>query len=108
MRMPVHLRLAGSLVIVAMMALAIGFLLAVRRGVGAAREEVALGVRQQARLLARELSDQPLGRADADRWTMGRGAILGARITLVAADGKVLGDSELDAAKLRTLENHGQ
>ena len=31
---------------------------------------------------------------------------VGARITLIAPDGRVLGDSSLDASQIRTLENH--
>ncbi|WP_394825230.1 ATP-binding protein [Pendulispora albinea] len=34
------------------------------------------------------------------------GAAAQARVTLVASDGRVLGDSEVDAAKIATLENH--
>jgi two-component system phosphate regulon sensor histidine kinase PhoR len=108
MRLPVHLRLAGSLVIVATVALAIGFVLAERRVVREAQAEVALRVRQQAQLLARELSDHPLAPSEADRWAKERGAVLGSRITLIAPGGEVLGDSELSAEQLRTLENHGQ
>jgi two-component system phosphate regulon sensor histidine kinase PhoR len=35
------------------------------------------------------------------------GRILGARVTFIAADGRVLGDSELDEAAVMALENHG-
>jgi two-component system phosphate regulon sensor histidine kinase PhoR len=34
--------------------------------------------------------------------------VVGARVTLVASDGVVIGDSELDAAALATIENHGE
>src|SRR5690349_20904858 len=35
------------------------------------------------------------------------GRIVGARVTFIAADGRVLGDSELDEAAVMALENHG-
>ena len=54
-----------------------------------------------AALLANNTPDDP----DAEADSLGR--ILGARVTFIAADGRVIGDSELDAAGLATVENHG-
>jgi len=42
---------------------------------------------------------------DAEADALGR--ILGARVTFVAEDGRVVGDSDLTADQLRTVENHG-
>ena len=42
---------------------------------------------------------------DAEADALGR--ILGARVTFIAADGRVVGDSDLNAEQLRTVENHG-
>ncbi|MFH1462914.1 MAG: ATP-binding protein [Pseudomonadota bacterium] len=45
---------------------------------------------------------------EADALADALGAAMGARVSLIAADGRVLGDSELDPTQLATLENHGQ
>ena len=37
-----------------------------------------------------------------------RSAVVNARVTLVASDGSVLGDSELDGEALAAVENHGE
>jgi two-component system, OmpR family, phosphate regulon sensor histidine kinase PhoR len=36
------------------------------------------------------------------------GHILGARVTFIAADGRVVGDSDLTPEQIRTVENHGE
>lgn len=36
------------------------------------------------------------------------GEAIGARVTVIAADGRVLGDSELSRAEVHTVENHGK
>ena len=64
------------------------------------------GLLSQARLTAELLRyrgtlENPDGEADA----LGRAG--GGRVTLIAADGRVLGDSEVDASGIAALENHG-
>ncbi len=44
--------------------------------------------------------------AERDAWTDRIGTILGMRVTLIDTSGTVLGDSQVDLAKLRELENH--
>ena len=59
-----------------------------------------------AELLTRNIasgSDQDLD-DDADRLSQ----LIGARVTLIAPDGKVLGDSDLDGQALADVENHAQ
>ena len=48
-------------------------------------------------------SPSPDQDAEADRL----GALTEARVTLIAADGRVVGDSEVSASELSALENHG-
>ncbi|MBF0570171.1 MAG: HAMP domain-containing protein, partial [Candidatus Omnitrophica bacterium] len=57
-------------------------------------------------LLENRISDRG-GLIDPDGLADRIGQELGVRATIVASDGKVLGDSELDAQALRTVENHG-
>ena len=62
----------------------------------------------QARLAAETLSHRQAATAaelDAEADTIGR--LVSARVTFVAPDGKVVGDSELTADDLVTLDNHG-
>ncbi len=68
--------------------------------------DIEQGLMNQAVLAADLLSDRaalvdPDGEADR------LGRLIGERVTFIAADGHVLGDSEVDAAALGTLENHG-
>ena len=59
----------------------------------------------QARLAAELLTRQPgLAEPDAEADAMGRS--IRARVTLIAADGRVLGDSDVDLASISSLENH--
>ena len=62
----------------------------------------------QARLAAHLVADQAalsdLATADAEADRIG--ALLDVRVTLIAGDGRVLGDSELDGEELATAENH--
>ncbi len=46
--------------------------------------------------------------SDADSLADAAGGVLSRRVTLVRADGVVVGDSKFDDAALRALENHGQ
>ncbi len=72
-------------------------------------ERVEQGLISEARLAAELLSrlpaegDVPAYDAEADRI----GALLDARVTLVAADGTVLGDSAESLAEVAGMDNHG-
>jgi two-component system phosphate regulon sensor histidine kinase PhoR len=71
------------------------------------RIEHELGV--EARMAAEILSHHSAAsepELDAEADALGR--ILAARVTFIAADGRVVGDSDLSADQLRTVENHGQ
>jgi two-component system phosphate regulon sensor histidine kinase PhoR len=91
--------------VAALSALAAGIFL--NRAIGKSiTEQIAANLIQEARLardLARSESDLP-GAADAlaDRL----GTDLGVRVTIVAAAGTVLGDTDLDGAALLAVENH--
>jgi two-component system phosphate regulon sensor histidine kinase PhoR len=62
----------------------------------------------QARLAAETLSHrQAATAAELDAEADAIGQLVSARVTFVAPDGKVVGDSELTADDLITLENHG-
>jgi two-component system phosphate regulon sensor histidine kinase PhoR len=66
--------------------------------------ELGLEARMAAEILAHhDAATEPQLDAEAD--ALGR--ILGARVTFIAADGRVVGDSDLTADELRTVENHG-
>ncbi len=65
------------------------------------RRELTLG----RDLVESHLKDRE-GLADADGLADDMGKVLGLRVTIIARDGKVLGDSELNAERLRTVENH--
>lgn len=64
----------------------------------------------RARLVAREASDLPAPLSDQNAWDaladdLGKRA--DARVTLIRADGVVIGDSEVPVAELSNVENHG-
>ena len=70
------------------------------------RIEHELGV--EARMAAEMLSHHNAAtEAELDAEADALGRILAARVTFIAADGRVVGDSELTADQLRTVENHG-
>jgi two-component system, OmpR family, phosphate regulon sensor histidine kinase PhoR len=61
----------------------------------------------QARMAAETLSHRRAAtREDLDAEADALGHQIGARVTFVAPDGEVVGDSELNAEELRALENH--
>jgi len=63
----------------------------------------------RAKLVALEASDLALPEGDVEAWDRLAdhvGSAADGRVTLVAGDGRVLGDSEVDLAKIPTLENH--
>jgi two-component system phosphate regulon sensor histidine kinase PhoR len=95
--------LAGSLVIVSVLVLAV---VAIAGG----RLRTRLAAEQRAELLrdARAIATQWRSVSDADALADTVGRALGYRVTLIAMDGTVLGDSKFDGAELRRLENHAQ
>jgi two-component system, OmpR family, phosphate regulon sensor histidine kinase PhoR len=67
--------------------------------------QLASEARMAAEILShRAVASEPELDAEADEL----GKILGARVTFIADDGRVVGDSELTREQLRTTENHGQ
>ena len=68
-----------------------------------ARSEAAFELEQVARLTALIIGDRPFDDQLADSL----GAVHDLRVTLIGDDGRVLGDSEIDPVRLRTVENHG-
>ncbi len=62
----------------------------------------------EARLAAEVLSHRAAAsEAELDAEADALGRILTARVTFIASDGRVVGDSELTPEQIRTLENHG-
>ena len=68
--------------------------------------ELVAQTRLVAELVALQASNVPVSQLDIQADALG--AQLGARVTLVAPDGRVVADSAEDGAGLRALENHGQ
>jgi two-component system phosphate regulon sensor histidine kinase PhoR len=70
------------------------------------RQEIERTLVGQARLTAAILSHSgPLADPDGEADDIGRR--IGARVTFIAADGRVLGDSDVDRAAVPLVENHG-
>jgi two-component system, OmpR family, phosphate regulon sensor histidine kinase PhoR len=69
------------------------------------RKDIHDGLLNEARLAAYLLAEQP-ALPDPDAEANALGKLLGARVTLIAGDGIVLGDSAVAASDLPTLENH--
>jgi two-component system, OmpR family, phosphate regulon sensor histidine kinase PhoR len=92
----------------ALSALAVGAVLDIRvQNLTVERIEQTLGA--ETRLAAEMLAHTPVAGAgyldeEADRI----GRLVGVRVTFVAADGRVLGDSTRSGAALARMENHGQ
>ncbi len=77
----------------------------VRRSVGQRIERTLVN---EARLAAATLSHrQPASLAELDSEADAIGRLIASRVTFVAADGTVVGDSERSGEGLRALENHG-
>ncbi|MGZ8414667.1 MAG: ATP-binding protein [Gemmatirosa sp.] len=70
------------------------------------RAEVQSGLREQLAREARLVGVQWTRAVAPDALADDAGAALGHRVTLIAPDGRVLGDSEFDDAALVALENH--
>jgi two-component system phosphate regulon sensor histidine kinase PhoR len=69
-------------------------------------EQIAANLTRQARLLRDLAAEEADLRATADALADRAGRTLGVRATILAADGTVLGDSELDGPSLARAESH--
>jgi len=107
MRISLHLRLAATFVMTTLLSLAVAGALSEHRIAGEIQSETAHRLQQEGRLLGAELDARSLANEESNQWAHERGALLHERVTLIAPDGRVLGDSELDAAAVRNVENHG-
>jgi two-component system phosphate regulon sensor histidine kinase PhoR len=77
----------------------------VRRNLGA---QIERGLVNEARLAAETLSHRTAAtRVELDAEADALGALTASRVTFIAPDGSVVGDSELDDAALLAVENHG-
>jgi two-component system, OmpR family, phosphate regulon sensor histidine kinase PhoR len=73
------------------------------------QERIERTLVSQTRLAAEALSRaQTPGLLDLDAEADTLGRLVGARVTLVSADGQVVGDSDLDSDQLKTLDNHAE
>jgi signal transduction histidine kinase len=93
--------LAGLVLGVAVLLAAVVFILDRRLYARVAEEQVA-ALQREARLLGVQWTVP----AQADSLADAAGAVTGHRVTLIAADGTVLGDSQFDGTGLARLENH--
>lgn len=93
--------LAGSLVVIVVLVLLVVYSVDRRLRVRL-REDTAHELLREARYIA---TDWRPG-VDADSLANAAGAALGHRVTLIRADGVVIGDSEFDVPALANLENH--
>jgi two-component system phosphate regulon sensor histidine kinase PhoR len=87
------------------LALAVSTLLVERAMRSYMDDDIESGLLNQVRLAGELLSNQtalPDPDAEADQI----GGLIGERVTFIAADGTVVGDSEVDRANLGSLENH--
>lgn len=71
--------------------------------VGSLRENLASQARMAALMASRELHE---AKVDAPRLAAETGRSITARVTVIAPDGTVIGDSEVTPAGLKELENH--
>jgi two-component system phosphate regulon sensor histidine kinase PhoR len=72
---------------------------------GRMASEIEAALLNEARLLGALIEGRPIA-ADLDAEADRLGRLVTARVTFVAADGRVLGDSEVDRRELPSLENH--
>jgi two-component system phosphate regulon sensor histidine kinase PhoR len=68
-------------------------------------DDIEVGLLNQVRLAGELLSNQPV-LADPDTEADKIGRLIDERVTFIAADGTVVGDSAVDRENLATLENH--
>lgn len=92
---------AGSLLVIAVLVTLVVIALDWRLGVRL-RDETASELQREARLIAGAWRDG----IDADSLANAVGEALGHRVTLIAPDGVVIGDSEFDEPALGALQNH--
>jgi two-component system phosphate regulon sensor histidine kinase PhoR len=72
-------------------------------------ERIEASLVNEARLAAETLSHRrPPRPAELDDEADALGTLVSARVTFIASDGTVVGDSELDGDALRDVENHGR
>ena len=92
------------LLILAVLAVPFGlFLLWTQFELGPQLEDRAVGqLSRTARLIGEDFRDRPFSDSLADRL----GEITDLRVTLISRDGSVIGDSEIDPARLPEVENH--
>jgi two-component system, OmpR family, phosphate regulon sensor histidine kinase PhoR len=93
--------LGGSLVIVVVLVVAI-VMIAGSRLAERLTNETRHELEREARLVAIEWTP----RIDADSLADAAGVALGRRVTIIDADGTVIGDSEFDRSGMRQLQNH--
>ena len=108
MRLRTRLFLAafGIAVVSLLIAAALGSTSIQRQLLDRIESELVAQTRLVAELVALQASNVPVSQLDLQADALG--AQLGARITLVALDGRVVADSAEDGAGLLALENHGQ
>jgi two-component system phosphate regulon sensor histidine kinase PhoR len=71
-------------------------------------EQIGQALTNQARLAAETLSDRPFrGAADLDAEAEAIGRLIATRVTFIAPNGTVVGDSDRPFSDLPTIENHG-
>src|SRR6187549_441358 len=71
------------------------------------RESIQRRLADESKLIANLLGQaRDLGEADMDAEADRLGALVSGRVTLIAADGRVIGDSTQTPSELTTLENH--
>ena len=92
------------ILILAVLAVPFGlFLLWTQFELGPQLEDRAVGqLSRTARLIGEDFRDRPFSDSLADRL----GKITDLRVTLISRDGSVIGDSEIDPARLPEVENH--
>src|SRR5581483_7994592 len=71
------------------------------------REQVRRALEREAVVLAGDLERAAPAPADVPAWVASWEGRADARVTVIAADGRVLGDSGVQASELASLENHG-
>ena len=97
--------LLGSLLVVAVL-VAVVVAVIDRRLHARIQEETERQLAREARLVAIQWTREASAGSRADSLADAAGVALGHRVTLIAPDGTVLGDSEFDGRSLAALQNH--